>query len=166
MKVLLNLISVDQKRLWRKNKVLDRSAKYEAVLRKGKLRYMPKKLLKQTKISINRKYTFNATIWIPNTPESNLKPGVVLKFQHNDQEVRLCFNNAADMVIAIDDLRHFVGTLAPTVHLKHEEAVREWLDFHEAQLSPPINDYTILTVIQDKRDGVSNEEIDNKSKSD
>ena len=129
---------------------MSRNQRYEAVLRTRPIKYMPKKLLKHTKISINKHYTANVCLWIPNTPEYNLKPGVVLKLQHNDQDIRLCFNNAADMIMFVEDLRKWVGSLAATAHLKQEEAIREWLAFHENQLTPPINDYTDSTVIQEE----------------
>ena len=128
------------------------NAKFEATLRKSRLKYMPKKLLKHKKISITAKYTFNASVWIPNTPESNLRPAVCLKLQHSDQDIRLCFNTVAEMILAIEELCTWAGSFASIAHLKHEEAVREWLEFHESQLSPSINDYTYSTVIQEKKD--------------
>jgi len=137
--------------------------KYEVVLRKGKRKFLPKKILRHAKIKINDKYSFNASVWVADTPESNMKPTVNLTLQHNGDRIRFCFHDTVELISAIDELRQFLGSLCLTVHNRHTEAIREFIAFHEEDMLPPINDYTVYTVIQDKSDdGKSKELLCNK----
>ena len=124
--------------------------RFEVSLRKARPKYMPKKLLRHEKIKINERYSFNATVWIADTPESNLKPTVNLVLQHNGDKLRFCFRDTVEMLTAIEELRHFVGGMCVTIHDRHTKAVKEFLDFHEGVELTPINDYTVYTVIQEK----------------
>jgi hypothetical protein len=124
---------------------------FEVVLKKARRKYIPKKLLKHRKIHVSDRYSFNASIWIADTPESNMKPTVNLTLQHNGDKIRFCFPDVPMLISAIDELRHFVGDKAVDIHNIHTEAVQEFLDFHEAEKLPPLNDYTVYTVIQDRK---------------
>lgn len=117
---------------------------YQVVLKKAHPKYIPKKVLRHQKIPVSDKYTFNASIWIADTPESNLRPSVNLTLQHNGERLRFCFHNVPDMILAIGELEKFVGCNAVMVDNKHREALRQYLDFHEAEKHPPIDDYTVL----------------------
>ena len=123
---------------------------FEGSFKQKKHRYLPKKILRHTKINVNEKYTFNASYWVADTPESNHYPTVNLTIQHNGDKVRLCFHDTAALITAIEDLRHFIGDHCTTLHLSHAEAVEEYLDYHQKDRLPPIDDYTVYTVIQEK----------------
>lgn len=126
------------------------SGEYEVVLKKRRFKYIPKKILRHSKIRVSDKYSFNASVWVADTPESNLKPTVNLTLQHNGDKIRLCFHDTVEMMNAIEELRYFIGMLCVTVHNRHTEAIREYIAYHEDDMLPPINDYTVYTVIQEK----------------
>lgn len=118
--------------------------------RSGRPRVIPKKVLRYTKIPIKGNYTFQANLWIADTPYSHFFPTVNLTLQHNGDTLRFCFKDVPELIIAIEELRRFVGELSVTLHEKHCEAVKEFLDYHEEEKLPPLNDYTVHTVIQEK----------------
>lgn len=138
---------------------MSRAEKYEVVLRKGKRKFLPKKVLRHQKIRINDKYTFNASVWIADTPESNFKPTVNLTLQHNGDKVRFCFHDTVEMVNSIEELRRFIGELCVTIHNRHTEAIKEFISFHRDDMLPPINDYTVYTVIQEKSENGDTKEM-------
>lgn len=76
-------------------------------------------------------------------------PTVNMTLSHNEDGVRLCFQNAADMVIFVENLRDFIGSLAVGVHERHAEAVQEFHEYHLGVGLPSLNDTTAHTVIQD-----------------
>lgn len=126
------------------------SGDYRVVLKKSHPRYIPKKVLRHAKIPVSDKYTFNASIWVADTRESNFKPTVNLTIQHNGDRVRFCFPNVPEMLLAMDALQKFVGMNCVTVDKSHRDAIREYLEFHQTEEPIPINDYTVYTVIQEK----------------
>lgn len=76
---------------------------YDVVLRKKKGRYIPKKVLRRKKFEVNPNYTFTASVWIADTPSSNLVPTVNLTIQHNGNSVRMCFKSAVWLVVALEE---------------------------------------------------------------
>jgi hypothetical protein len=140
-----------------------RSEKYEVFLKKGKRKFLPKKVLRHQKIRINDKYTFNASVWVADTPESNFKPTVNLTLQHNGDKIRFCFHDTVEMITAIEELRKFVADLCVTIHNRHTEAIKEFISFHRDDMLPTIDYYTVHTVIQEKsEDGKTKELLCNK----
>jgi hypothetical protein len=123
---------------------------YQVVLKRSHRKYIPKKLLQHQKIPVSDRYTFNASVWIADTPESNFKPTVNLTIQHNGDKVRFCFADAVTMCLAMKDLTHFLDKIFTIAHEKHCLAVKEFLEFHQSQRLPSLDDYTVYTVIQGK----------------
>jgi hypothetical protein len=126
---------------------------YEVVIKKRRSRLIPKKILRHTKIPVNKKYTFNVSVWIADTPQSNLKPTINLTLSHNGVVLRLCFPEIHDLWTAVHDLRAIVDDISPLLHERHTAAVKEFLDHHASAMHLPTNDYTVYTVIQDIQGG-------------
>jgi hypothetical protein len=124
--------------------------KYQVTLRRERFRPLPKKLLQHVDIPVKKGYTTRATIWVADTPESNLRPTVNLTVSHGHDRIRFCFQNAADLIIFIDRLREFVGEKVLMAHDKHTRAVEEFLAYHEDNTLPLLNDTTEYTVLQGK----------------
>jgi hypothetical protein len=118
-------------------------------MKQEKQKYIPKKLLRHENIRVSDKYSFAASVWIADTPESHLKPTVNLTLQHNGDKIRFCFNNAVELIVAIEQLREWVAGMSVMIVDRHNVAIAEYLAFHEGEMLPPINDYTVYTVIQD-----------------
>ncbi|MBX2992123.1 MAG: hypothetical protein KF749_13285 [Bacteroidetes bacterium] len=128
---------------------MKKGVSYKAVMKQERQKYIPKKLLRHENIRVSDKYSFAASVWIADTPESHLRPTVNLTLQHNGDKIRFCFNNAVEMIVAIEQLREWVGSMSVMVNERHNAALAEYLAFHEGETLPPINDYTVYTVIQD-----------------
>jgi hypothetical protein len=126
-------------------------SQFEVVLRKQKRKCLPKKILRHTKIPVSDKYTFNASVWIADTPEGNYMPTVNLTLQHNGDKIRFCYPDAVSMCLSMNQLTHFLDEVFVLVHERHTQAVDEFLSFHDKNKLPPINDYTVYTVIQDNQ---------------
>jgi hypothetical protein len=124
--------------------------RFEVTFTKAKRKYLPKKLLRHTKVPVSNKYSFNVSVWIANTPEANYKPTVNLTLQHNGDRIRFCFPDAVTMCLSMKQLTHFLDDMFVLVHERHTQAVDEFLRFHEQNKLPSLNDYTVYTVIQDK----------------
>jgi|GEM_PF-4599189 len=123
---------------------------FEGRFKQKRARNFPKKILRHTKIRLKENYFLTASVWVADTPESNIYPTVNLTMQHNGEKVRLCFHDTAQLIFFVEELRKFVGMECTTLHLSHNDAVAEFLSYHEKDRLPPINDYTVYTVIQEK----------------
>jgi hypothetical protein len=124
---------------------------YEAILRKRKPRTIPKKLLLHRNFEIARGYTARLTVWIPDTPEANLVPAVVLTLSHGTQRVSLSFNDAMALAATFRAMHEFLQDKYVDIYRKHTEALREFYVAHGE--SPPdfLNDTTVTTVVQGAR---------------
>lgn len=122
---------------------------YEVVLRKRRGRYIPKKVLRHKKFEVNPNYTFTASVWIADTPNSNLVPTVNLTIQHNGDYVRMCFKSAVWLVEALRELRTWTLDMFELLDDRHRIALEEFLAAHEGRQPEPRNDHTVYTVIQD-----------------
>jgi hypothetical protein len=125
--------------------------RFEAILKKKRGGYLPKKILKHTKIRVTDRYTFNVSVWVADTPQSNFKPTVNLVLSHNGDILRLCFDKVTDLMIAIHELQEFVLDSSTLIHQRHAEALGEFLSYQKGAIPSPPNDYTLCTVIQDGR---------------
>jgi hypothetical protein len=128
---------------------MDEAVRIEGTVTKVKPRQLPKKYLRSARIRIAKGYTCMATIWVPNTPYSKYAPKVVLSLTHNKRKLCFCFDNAADMVIAVEELRRFVGEVAVKVNDALNEALWEFFSHHRSEMLPSFNEYTI-TVVQER----------------
>ena len=126
-----------------------RRGQYDVTMRPSRPRNIPKKLLYHKQIKINETYSFMASIWIPDTPHSNLKPTVNLTLSHNNDKIRFCFNSTVELIDAIEEIRKFIGHYCTTLHKRLIEARDEYHSFHleHAHLTPNY-DSTEYTVIQ------------------
>lgn len=123
--------------------------KFEGTVKRSKPRQLPKQYLKSERIRIAEGYSCTATVWVPKTPASKYRPMVVLALTHNGKRLGFNFTNAAEMVIAVEELRTFVGSVCVAANDALNKALREYIAYHEAEMLPSFNDYT-LTVVQDK----------------
>ncbi len=123
--------------------------RYDAVLRKRKGRFIPKKVLRHKKFEVNPNYTFTASVWIADTPDSNFLPTVNLTIHHNGDSVRMCFKSAVWLVVALEELRTWTQEMFILLDDRHRTAVAEFLAAHKGQQAEQRNDYTVYTVIQD-----------------
>jgi hypothetical protein len=109
-------------------------------------RRFAKKILLHEKIRVSDKFTCNASLWVADTPQSHLNPTICLTLQHGEHKISLCFENAADLVLAVSDLKEWVDINSARIDQAHKEAVKEHLEFQSKMNH--IDDYTDLTVIQ------------------
>ncbi len=123
-------------------------SEFEVVLKTKRGRYLPKKILQHKRIPVTDTYSFNASVWIADTPNSNLKPTVNLTLQHNGTKLCFCFKDTGTLLTAIWELYKFVGGLSAALKNSHTAAVREFLACHGEERPAPLNDYTAYTVIQ------------------
>lgn len=128
----------------------DMGTYFEGRFKQRKTRNFPKKILRHKKIQLKEGYFLTASVWVADTPESNIYPTVNLTMQHNGEKVRMCFHDTAQLIFFAEALRNFIGLECTTLHLSHNDAVAEYLSYHEKDRLPPIDDYTVYTVIQEK----------------
>jgi hypothetical protein len=76
-------------------------------------------------------------------------PKVNLTLSHNNDKIRLCFNSTADLILAIEELRTFVGLNGTTLQKGLTEARDEYHSSHlENKHLTPNYDSTEYTVRQ------------------
>jgi hypothetical protein len=129
----------------------DMGTYFEATFKKRKARTFPKKILRHRKIQLKEGYFLTASVWVADTPESNIYPTVNLTMQHNGEKVRMCFHDTAQLIFFAEELRNFIGMECVTLHISHNDAVAEYLGYHENDRLPPIDENTVYTVIQEER---------------
>lgn len=112
-------------------------------------RSFPKKILTHRRIPINETYACTASIWVADTPESNRKPTINLVISHASSSLRLCFNSVVDLREAVVQLYNFVLDKAFVVNDSYNDALREFVEYHEGKRMQTLNDNTVSTVIQD-----------------
>lgn len=131
--------------------------RYSVTLRRERFRPLPKKILQTKDIQVRKGYSARATVWVADRPESNLMPTANLTLSHANDKIRFCFQNTADMIVFIENLREFVGDRCLLVHGAQTKALDEFHAYHLERQLPNLNDTTDYTVLQGVNSRVAGE---------
>jgi len=122
---------------------------YVGIVRPKYRKHFSKRYLSTTNLPFG-KYTLRVSLWIPNTPESKLKPRLCLTQSFGSTKLRLYFENPGDLVSLVEGLRHFVGKDIVRISERLQEAIDQQKNIKH--LVVPLDHEYISTVATSKSD--------------